>query len=391
MNWIYKIVLGSLVVFVSCTNNPKNPNTAEHVPTDSTKKAGSGDAIIILTDEQIKAIGLQTGSIEKRNLKTTLKVNGKLTLPPQNQAQVSVLMGGIVKTIDVTEGQFVNRGQLLATLINSEIIQLQQDYLENKSKLNYLQQEYTRQKSLQEERINATKTYQQVQTELSTVEAKQLGLKEKLKLYGISAEKISSAGFKDQVTILAPISGYIHHVNLTMGKFAEANSILFDIVDNRFLHLDLTVFEKDIHKIKVGQKLTFTDANDKTHIHPATVFALNKAFENNEQAIIVHAKIDEKTEAILPGMYVEARIQIDDNKAEALPDEAIVSNGDEHFIYLENEKNRFKQVAVAIGAMDMGYTEIVPLEEIPANAKIVTKGAYYLLSQLTKGVGEHHE
>ena len=280
---------------------------------------------------------------------------------------------------------------MLATLVNSEIIQLQQDYMENKSKLTYLQQEYARQKSLQEERINATKTYQQVQNELSTAEAKQQGLREKLKLYGINAEKISSSDFKNQITILAPISGYIHHVNLTMGKFADANSILFDIVDNRFLHLDLTVFEKDIHKIKAGQKLTFTDANDKTHIHPATIFALNKAFENNEQAIIVHAKIDEKTEAILPGMYVEARIQIDDNKAAALPDEAIVSNGDEHFIYLQTDKNRFKQVAVTIGAMDMGYTEIIPLEEIPANAKIVTKGAYYLLSQLTKGEGEHHE
>jgi len=391
MNWIYKIFIGSLVVLVSCKNNPKKLNTTEQATPDSTKRSGSVDAIITLTDEQIKAIGLQTGGIENRNLKTTLKVNGKLTLPPQNQAQVSVLMSGIVKTIDVTEGQFVNRGQLLTTLINSEIIQLQQDYMENKSKLNYLQQEYARQKSLQEERINATKTYQQVQTELSTIEAKQMGLKEKLQLYGISAEKISSSNFKNQITILAPISGYIHHVNLTMGKFADANSVLFDIVDNRFLHLDLTVFEKDIHKIKAGQKLTFTDANDKTHVHPATIFALNKAFENNEQAIIVHAKIDEKTEAILPGMYVEARIQIDDNKAEALPDEAIVSNGDEHYIYLQSGKNKFKQIAVSIGAMDMGYTEIVPLEEIPANTKIVIKGAYYLLSQLTKGEGEHNE
>ena len=391
MNWIHKILLGSLIVMTSCKNNPKKPDTTEHASTDSATKTGSKDEIIMLTDDQIKAIGLQTGSIENRNLKTTLKVNGKLTLPPQNQAQVSVLMGGIVKTIDVTEGQFVNKSQLLATLVNSDIIQLQQDYMENKSKLTYLQQEYARQKSLQEERINATKTYQQVQNELSTAEAKQQGLREKLKLYGINAEKISSSDFKDQITILAPISGYIHHVNLTMGKFADANSILFDIVDNRFLHLDLTVFEKDIHKIKAGQKLTFTDANDKTHIHPATIFALNKAFEINEQAIIVHAKIDEKTEAILPGMYVEARIQIDDNKAAALPDEAIVSNGDEHFIYLQTDNNRFKQVAVTIGAMDIGYTEIIPLEEIPANAKIVTKGAYYLLSQLTKGEGEHHE
>ena len=88
-------------------------------------------------------------------------------------------------------------------------------------------------------------------------------------------------------------------------------------------------------------------------------------------------------------MYVEARIQVDDNKTAALPDEAIVSSGDDHFIYVEVEKNQFKQVPVSTGAMDMGYTEIIPMETIPPGAKIVTKGAYYLLSQLTKGEGEH--
>lgn len=389
MKPIFKLLIPVVFTFASCNNSPRETKTIENALADSLKSHETEDAEIVLSDDQVKAIGLQTGSIAYRNLRTTLKVNGKLTLPPQNQAQVSVLMGGIVKTIDVTEGQFVNKSQLLATLINSEIIQLQQDYMENKAKLTYLQQEYDRQKSLQEERINATKTYQQVQNELNTGQARQQGLKEKLQLYGINGDKISATDFKNQITILAPISGYIHHVNLTMGKFADANAVLFDIVDNRFLHLDLTVFERDIHKIRAGQKLTFTDANDKTHIHPATIFALNKAFETNEQAIIVHAKIDEKTEAILPGMYVEARIQIDANKAAALPDEAIVSNGEEHYVYLQQGKNRYKQIAVSVGSMDMGYTEVIPLESIPDGAKIVTKGAYYLLSQLTKGEGEH--
>ncbi|HRI20523.1 MAG TPA: hypothetical protein PLA68_06195, partial [Panacibacter sp.] len=151
------------------------------------------------------------------------------------------------------------------------------------------------------------------------------------------------------------------------------------------------VFEKDIHKVKAGQKISFTDANDASHIHPASIYSLDKAFQDNQQAIIVHAKIDEKTETLLPGMYVEARIQIDDNNAAALPDEAIVSNGDEHFIYIEIQKNKYKQVAITTGASDMGYTEVIPLEEIPANAKIVIKGAYYLLSQLTKGEGEHND
>lgn len=367
--------------------------TAENTSTkDSTaKRQDHVQTEIELTDAQIAAIGLQTGSIEERNLKSTLKVNGKLMLPPQNQAQVSMLSGGIVKSITVSEGNFVQQGQTLATIQNNEVVQLQQDYLENKSRLKYLEAEYNRQKELQEDNINAAKTFQQVENEFETAKAKQKGTVTKLQLLGIDANSVSENNFKNFIAITAPINGFIHHINITIGKFADANSILFEIVDNRYLHLDLTVFEKDIHKVSVGQKITFTDANDISHVHPAMIYSLDKAFQDNQQAIIAHAKIEEKTETLLPGMYVEARIQIDNYKANALPNEAIVSNGDEHYIYAQTKPNHFKQIQVTTGATDMGYTEIIPLEEIPADAKIVTKGAYYLLSQLTKGEGEHDE
>ncbi len=389
MKYTY-IILSFLMLFMASCKNKTTESTTETKKEAITKEE---PALIEteLTDEQIKAIGLQTATIEARNLKSTLKVNGKLMLPPQNQAQVSMLTGGIVKSINVSEGNFVQQGQLLATIQNNDVVQLQQDYLENKSQLKYLEAEYERQKELQEDNINAAKTFQQVENELGVAMAKQKGISTKLQLVGINAEAISAGNFKSAVAVTAPISGYVHHINITMGKFADANSILFELVDNRFLHLDLTVFEKDIHKVAVGQKIVFTDANDVSHVHPATIYSLDKAFQDNQQAIIAHAKIDEKTETLLPGMYVEARIQIDNYKANALLNDAVVSNGDEHYIYIETKKNHYKQVAVKTGASDMGYTEIIPLEEVPAGATIVTKGAYYLLSQLTKGEGEHHD
>jgi membrane fusion protein, heavy metal efflux system len=390
MKNIFLILLTLFVAVTSCKNNTTETQSEPAKKDSVAAKEEHHETEAELTDEQIKAIDLQTGSVEQRNLKSTIKVNGKLTLPPQNQAQVSILTGGIVKSIKVTEGIFVKQGQTLATIVNNEVIQLQQDYLENKSQLVYLQEEFKRQKELQEDRINATKTLQQVQNELSMAQARQKGLQTKLQLQGINAASISPTNFTNHIAVTAPISGFVHHINLTMGKFADANTVLFDIVDNRFLHLDLALFEKDISKVKIGNKILFTDANDVSHSHPATIFALNKSFEDNQQAIIAHAKIEEQTETLLPGMYVEARIQIDDYKTSALPDEAIVSNGDEHYIYVEIKKNHYQQVAVKTGVSDMGFTEILPLEEIPANAKVVTRGAYYLLSQLTKGEGEHH-
>jgi len=388
MKNIFLIMLTLFFAITSCKNKAAETKAEPSTKDTTAKKEEPTATEVELTDEQIKAIGLETGGIQQRNLKSAIKVNGKLMLPPQNQAQVSILTGGIVKTINVTEGTFVKQGQTLATIVNNEVIQLQQDYLENKSQLIYLQAEFKRQKELQEDRINATKTLQQVQNELGIAQAKQKGLQTKLQLQGINAANISTTNFTNRIAVTAPISGFIHHINLTMGKFADANTILFDIVDNRFLHLDLTLFEKDISKVKIGNKVVFTDANDASHTHPATIFALNKSFEDNQQAILAHAKIEAVTETLLPGMYVEARIQIDDYKTNALPNDAIVSNGDEHYIYVETKKNHYKQIAVKTGVSDMGFTEILPLEEIPPNAKVVTKGAYYLLSQLTKGSGE---
>jgi membrane fusion protein, heavy metal efflux system len=388
MKNIFLIILTLFLAITSCKNKATETNAEPSTKDSTATKEEPTTLEVELTDDQIKAINLETGSIEQRNLSSTLKVNGKLTLPPQNQAQVSILTGGIVKSINVTEGTFVKQGQTLATIVNNEVVQLQQDYLENKSQLVYLQTEVKRQKDLQEDRINATKTLQQVQSELGMALAKQKGLQTKLQLQGINAANISTINFTNRIAVTAPISGFVHHINLTMGKFADANTILFDIVDNRFLHLDLTLFEKDISKVKIGDKVVFTDANDASHTHPATIFALNKSFEDNQQAILAHAKIDEQTETLLPGMYVEARIQIDNYKTNALPNDAVVSNGDEHYIYVQTTKNHYKQIAVTKGVSDIGFTEIKPLEEIPANAKVVTKGAYYLLSQLTKGSGE---
>jgi cobalt-zinc-cadmium efflux system membrane fusion protein len=373
-----------LVLFlISCKNN-----TEKEPITNDSKEVVTGKSVVTFTDAQIKAIDLKLGNFENKNLTTTLKINGKLSLPPQYQAQVSILMGGVVKNILVQEGEFVTAGKTLATIVNAEVIQLQQDYLENNANLNYLEKEYQRQKELRDDNINAGKTYQQAQRELQIVQAKKVTLGSKLAQLGINANKLSARNIASSIAVSAPISGYIQHINLSMGKFAEANAVLFEIIDNRFLHLDLKVFEKDIHKIKIGQSITFSDANDVSHTHPAKIYAINKAFEPNEQAVLVHAKINETTETLLPGMYVEARVKIDSSNTTALPTEAIVNNGNDHFIFVSIGKNTFQQIKVTIGTSDLGFTEVKVIDEVSQNAKVVIKGAYYLLSELTKGSGD---
>lgn len=381
---LHVIYLSMIIILVSCSHNPHEKTTDDKHPEDEVR-------VVHLNAEQQKAIGLITGPVVQRNLKTSLKVNGKLMLPPQNQAQVSLLVGGIVKDILVQEGALVTKGQVLATIENIEYIQLQQDFLQSKSALNYLKAEFERQKELQKENINSGKTFQKAESDYSHELSNYNALKQKLSLYNTDTDKLNSENIRSAFNVLAPIDGNIHTIAINIGKFAEPNKELFDIVDNRFLHIDLTVFEKDISKIHEGQKLTFTDANDPGHLHNATIFSVNKAFEDNQQAVIAHARIDHVSETLLPGMFIEARISIDSNTSSTLPSDAVVNNGNDHYIFVEEKPGEFRQVQVRMGTSDQGWTEIVPLDEFGNDQKVVMTGAYYLLSELTKGEGEHHD
>jgi cobalt-zinc-cadmium efflux system membrane fusion protein len=378
-------LLTAFVIFVSACGKTTSENKTEH--TDEEEHSSE----VKISEEQKKAIGLETSFFTQRNLGTALKVNGKLMLPPQNRAEVSILMGGIVRDILVKEGAMVNKGDILATIENTEFIQLQQDYLQSSSAITYLKAEYERQKELQKENINSQKTFQKAEADYKYEVSNYNALRQKLKLYNVDAGQLKAENISPSFHVIAPIPGNIHTISINIGKYAEPNKQLFDIVDNRFLHIDITIFEKDISKIREGQKITFTDANDPQHLHNASIFSINKAFEDGQQAIIAHAKIDDVTESLLPGMFIEARINIDNKTTSALPDEAIVSNGSEHYIFIEQEGGIYKQLSVKIGTSDQGFTEVIPLEDVKPETKIVTKGAYYLLSELTKGEGGHHD
>lgn len=344
---------------------------------------------VALTPDQVKAIGLITGTMEKRGLTTSLRANGRLVLPPDKNAEVSVFFGGLVRNVAVREGQHVDKGQTLAELESLEFLQLQQDFLESSANGKALAADLKRQQDLHEDRINATKTLERAQADLSVAKARQAATAAKLRLFGVDPASLTAENLRSSFELRAPIAGNVQHITITTGQSAEPNKPLFSIVDNSGLHIDLNVFEQDVARVHAGQKVVFGHAGEPVGRHTATVFAVNKAFESDQQAVLVHAKLDDNGEELLAGMYVDALIMTDSTSAWSLPDDAVVSNGDEHYIFVEHEPNTFVMTAVRTGTSELGYTEVMPLSAVAHDARIVVKGAYYLLSELTKGSGEH--
>ncbi|MEO6174887.1 MAG: efflux RND transporter periplasmic adaptor subunit [Flavobacterium circumlabens] len=355
---------------------------------------------VALTAVQFKTVGIQFGNVENRNLNTIIKANGYTTVPPQNSAKIATLLGGTVKDILVLEGTYVNKGKVLATIQNLEVVEMLEDYKSATANIEYLQLEYNRQKTLSDENVNPRKTFQEVKAKLAVERAKAQAAKSKLQALHISPGSNSAL-----IPIVSPINGYIGKISIAKGAFAETGIPLFEVTDNSQMHLDLNVYEKDLGSISIGQEVDFILTNQSNKSIKGKIFGINKSFSNESKTVAVHAKINpDDAKGLISGMYVSANINLNNATVKALPKAAIVKNGDKYFIFIkedeqaeketkpksaaENEEIHFKAIEVIPGTTDMGFTEIKFVTSIPDNSKIVTQGAFYLLSA-QKGGGEH--
>ncbi|MBU1820730.1 MAG: efflux RND transporter periplasmic adaptor subunit, partial [Bacteroidetes bacterium] len=211
--------------------------------TEATQPDSTPANEITLTDSQYKAIGVQLGSVQNETVSTEVKVNGKVDLPPENRATVSLPIGGKIRYVNALPGQRVRRGELLATLESFEFIQLQQDYLQNISQLAFLEKELERQKMLSAENVGARKNYEQAQANYAATRALVQSLEARLKILGLSSESLQKNGISTTARIVAPVSGYITVANINLGKEVAPGEVLLEVIDKSHMHVELTVFE----------------------------------------------------------------------------------------------------------------------------------------------------
>lgn len=399
-----------LVLISACgSSDPAEVEKEEH--SDSKNKE------VELNQAQYDASNIQLGDFELKNLSAVINANGYTKLPPQNQADVSVLVAGLIKKINILEGQFVKQGQTLAVIESMEFTKIQEAYLTSKSNLELMQLEYERQKTLNEGNANSKKALQKAKSEYEIEKARYNSLKKQMNTLNLSSsEKATST-----MEIKAPISGYVTDINIKIGTNAEPGQTLFSIVDNSKMHVDLLVYEKDLQKVKVGQTIIFVLTNqDNTEIK-GKVFSIGKAFENETKSVAVHADIINDKQTLIPGMYVNALINVGSQQVKALPVDAVVKADGREFIFVLEEDHaeeegheeeahdheaghshddghaheeevhektyHFKRIEVKTGTIQLGYVQVTVLQDLPKNAKIVLKGAYYIQSHLLKSEG----
>jgi cobalt-zinc-cadmium efflux system membrane fusion protein len=367
------IISIAFAFLTSCGNKQNKTETTEIISTENS---------VELTDAQIKNSEIQTGKIEQKSISSLLKVNGKIDVPPQNMVSISVPLGGYLKSTKLLEGMHITKGEVIATMEDQQYIQLQQDYLTAKAHFNSLEKEFLRQKELNESKASSDKVFENAQAEYLSQKVLIKSLSEKLKLIGINPDNLNENNISRSINIYSPIDGFVSTVKMNIGKYANPTDVLFELVNPADIHLAMTVFEKDLNKLFIGQKIIAYNNNQTSKKYNCEIILIGKDI-SPERAVTAHCHFEQYDKSLIPGMYMNAEVEVATNNAFVIPNDGLVRFEGKQYVFIQTENKKYQMQEVTTQNTEKGFTQITFADNTDMNNKIfVIKGAYTLLMKM---------
>jgi len=336
---------------------------------------------VTLSAAQAATAGIVTGRIEERKIRSSVTVNGVVDVPPQNLVSVSFPLGGYLRHTKLMPGMPVRKGEVIAEMEDPAIVQLQQDYLVTTARLGYLDRELARQQALNGEKVGADKSLEQVTAEHESQRVTRAALAERLRMIGMQPESLRADAISRRVSLRSPIHGFVSKVNVNTGKYVQPQDVLFELIDPDDIHAALSIFEKDLGRVAVGQPVTVTFVDEPDRPYAAEVILLSHDVDEDRTAI-AHCHFRSRPAKLVPGMFLNARIHVRESVVQVVPEAAVVRYGGRESVFVEASPSTYAMVAVRTGVRDAGAVELLEGADAVAGRRLVTANAYSLLGAL---------
>lgn len=376
---ILSVLVGTTFLFVQCTGSSESETEGLEV-----EMGTNSGAFISVSQKQFETMRMELGSPKQEEFADGLVVQGKVEVPVEGTQEISAYFGGYVSGLKKLEGEAVRKGEVLFYLENPDFIRLQQDYLEAKSQLKYLESEYERQKTLFGEQISSQKNYFKAEAEFQVMKSKAEGLKRQLSLINIQADQLKPESIRSKIPVYSPINGFVESIYLVQGSFLEATGKAMTLINTEHLHMELVVFEKDAANLYIGQKVKVTIPDLPGKVMEAEVFMVGQSINEQRQINVRAHLVEEGQERFLvPGMFIEGQLEVNTGDAWLLPVTAVVHSEEASYVLLKKEESegeiKLEKIQVEVGRQNSEVIEILPNQYLNENSVVLTKGGFNLL------------
>lgn len=338
--------------------------------------------VLNLTDAQLKQADLLVAAASTKILHETIAVNGLVDVPPQSMVSISFPLGGYLKKTQLLPGMSIKKGEVIALMEDQSYVQLQQEYLVDKAKMEFLSADLQRQKELSDNEATSKKNYQQVQSEYKMVQVMIKSLEEKLRIIGIEPTQLTVANISRTVSLRSPINGFVTKVNVNIGKYVNPSDVLFELVNPDDIHAAMTVFEKDMHLIQKGMKAIVSLASNPAKKYEVEVLLVTRNI-NEARTGLVHCHFENANHELLPGMFLNGSFNLSAKPSSVIPEESVVRFEGKEYVFVAKDTHQFEMFEVQTGTHQDGMVALKEQTQIDINkVKFVTKNAYSLLGML---------
>lgn len=332
-----------------------------------------------LSNAQIKQMQVTTKQVNEAAGHYMRQYSAEVTLPNDQTQIVSMPQHGLIIALRVATGQDVEKGEVLAEISSSELISLQGDYLQAKTKLALATQTATRDKNLAEEGIIPNKRFLESKSAQEALQTEVMQKKQSLRLAGMTDATInrlsSSNSMQSKISIAAPMKGQVIAQHAKVGDRLDSGMPLYQIAQLNPLWLEMNIPVEDAEKIQNG---LMVEIPNKAIC--GQVIAILRSVNKATQTLQVRAEINKGTGKLSLGQFVEVVILIKaDIDSIQIPKAALVRNGEKNFVFKRvNEGfeiipvtllNEDKQNALVKGALDAS-------DEIAITGLAALKGAW---------------
>ena len=297
----YFVYLTAALMMAACSGG--NSSDVDSQTSDSVDKS---DSVEIKANAD--SVGID-GVSSATNVANSPTFNGVIMVSPQQNATVSLTMGGKVHSLKVMPGQAVARGQVIASIDNPEYIDLQQTYLDASAQTEYLEKEYKRQSDLSANDASSQKKMQQSKAEYLSMHSRLSAAASRLKTLGVNPASVKLNGIQPYLLVKAPINGFVTNLNVNLGKYLDAGEPICDVINKSQPLIQLTVYERELNLMRVGRPVEFRVNGMGKKTFNAQIVSIDQSVDAKDYSIKVYAKVMASSSDFRPGMYIRAKLK----------------------------------------------------------------------------------
>ena len=297
----YFVYLTAALMMAACSGG--NSSDVDSQTSDSVDKS---DSVEIKANAD--SVGID-GVSSATNVANSPTFNGVIMVSPQQNATVSLTMGGKVHSLKVMPGQAVARGQVIAFIDNPEYIDLQQTYLDASAQTEYLEKEYKRQSDLSANDASSQKKMQQSKAEYLSMHSRLSAAASRLKTLGVNPASVKLNGIQPYLLVKAPINGFVTNLNVNLGKYLDAGEPICDVINKSQPLIQLTVYERELNLMRVGRPVEFRVNGMGKKTFNAQIVSIDQSVDAKDYSIKVYAKVMASNSEFRPGMYIRAKLK----------------------------------------------------------------------------------